>query len=85
MIGVFPNESADGLLFAPGSGQTFPLSERAMNKLVVGLLGVTALATTLVIVRQQRDPVDIKGPRAFQSDASAPQPVSLDRLRAVGF
>ncbi|MEX2471285.1 MAG: hypothetical protein WEA34_03850 [Gemmatimonadota bacterium] len=56
-----------------------------MNKLVVGLLGVTALATTLVIVRQQRDPVDIKGPRAFQSDASAPQPVSLDRLRAVGF
>lgn len=56
-----------------------------MNKLVVGLLGVTALATTLLIVRQQRDPVDIKGPRALQSDASAPQPVSLDRLRAVGF
>lgn len=56
-----------------------------MNKLVVGLLGATALATTLLIVRQQRDPVDIKGPRALQSDASAPQLVSLDRLRAVGF
>lgn len=60
-----------------------------MNKLVVGLLGATALATTLLIVRQQRDPVDLKGPfkgpKALQSDASAPQPVSLDRLRAVGF
>lgn len=57
-----------------------------MNKLVVGLLGATALATTLLIVRQQRDPVDLKSPKALPGDAAAPQqPLSLDRLRAVGF
>lgn len=85
MIGVYAAESADGLLFAPRERTDLPPSERAMNKLVVGLLGATALATTLLIVRQQRNPVDIKGPRVLSSDASAPQPVSLDRLRAVGF
>ncbi len=56
-----------------------------MNKLVVGLLGATALATTLILVRQQREPAELKGPRALLGPDETPQQVSLDRLRAVGF
>ncbi|MDZ7781164.1 MAG: hypothetical protein U5R14_14685 [Gemmatimonadota bacterium] len=57
-----------------------------MKKLVVGLLGATALATTLVLVRQQREPMDVKGPRALTDEGEVPQQqVSLERLRAVGF
>jgi hypothetical protein len=56
-----------------------------MNKLVVGLLGATALATTLILVRQQREPVETKGPRVVSSDGERHVPVSLEKLRAVGF
>lgn len=56
-----------------------------MNKLVVGLLGATALATTLVIVRRQRESLEPKAPRALPPEAEIPSGVSLDRLRAVGF
>lgn len=56
-----------------------------MNKLVVGLLGATALATTLILVRQQREPVEPKGPKVVSSEAERHVPVSLEKLRAVGF
>lgn len=58
-----------------------------MNKLVVGLLGATALATTLVLVRQQRPTGDLKAPNVVPQTGQGEQiePVSLDRLRAVGF
>lgn len=57
-----------------------------MKKLVVGLLGASALATTLLLVRQQREPIEVKGPRALPGAGEAPQQqVSLERLRAVGF
>jgi hypothetical protein len=58
-----------------------------MNKLVVGIIGATALATTLVLVRQQRPNGDLKVadvlPQAGQGEQM--EPVSLERLRAVGF
>jgi hypothetical protein len=60
-------------------------SERAMNKFVVGLIGATALATTLILVRQQREPVELKGPRMVSSQGERHVPVSLEKLRAVGF
>ncbi|MEX2466476.1 MAG: hypothetical protein WD995_06170 [Gemmatimonadota bacterium] len=57
-----------------------------MNKLLVGLLGATALATTLIIVRQQRDPVEFnKGPRVVSDNGEKLAQVSLERLRSVGF
>lgn len=59
-----------------------------MNKLVVGLLGATALATTLVLVRQQRSIGDLKAPSVLPQAGQGEQqlePVSLERLRAVGF
>lgn len=56
-----------------------------MNKLVVGLIGATALATTLILVRQQREPVDIKGPKAISAEGERHVPLSLEKLRAVGF
>jgi hypothetical protein len=56
-----------------------------MNKLVVGLLGATALATTLILVRQQREPVELKGPRVVSGEGANHLPVSLEKLRAVGF
>lgn len=70
------------------SGADIPsaLTESAMKKLVVGLLGASALATTLLLVRQQREPIEVKGPRALPGSGEAPQQqVSLERLRAVGF
>jgi hypothetical protein len=58
-----------------------------MNKLVVGIIGAAALATTLVLVRQQRPNGDLKVadvlPQAGQDEQM--EPVSLERLRAVGF
>ena len=58
-----------------------------MNKLVVGLLGATALATTLVLVRQQRPASELKAPRVLPAAGQGEQlePLSLERLRAVGF
>ena len=57
-----------------------------MNRLVVGLLGATALATTVILVRQQREPLDLKGPnKAVSSEGERHAPVSLEKLRAVGF
>jgi len=61
------------------------LPERAMNKLLVGLLGATALATTLVLVRQQREATEPKAPRVLPNPGDTPSQVSLDRLRALGF
>ena len=56
-----------------------------MNRFVVGLLGATALATTVILVRQQRETVDLKGPKAVSSEGERHVPVSLEKLRAVGF
>ena len=56
-----------------------------MNRLVVGLLGATALATTVILVRQQREPVDHKGPKVVSNEGERHLPVSLEKLRAVGF
>jgi len=58
-----------------------------MNKLVAGLLGVTAVATTLVLVRQQRELHLTKVPRQAEIERPerGPEPLSLDRLRRAGF
>jgi len=55
-----------------------------MNKLVVGLLGATALATTVILVRQQREPIEPKS-RLLPTQGETPEKLSLERLRAVGF
>lgn len=83
--GVFPRKTGHGSFFAPQGGQLSAPSERAMNKLVVGLLGATALATTLILVRQQREPVELKGPRVVSGEGENPMQLSLEKLRAVGF
>ena len=55
-----------------------------MKRLLVGLLGASALATTLLIVRQQREPIDLKPPRLTGHGEEVPT-ISLDRLREMGF
>lgn len=56
-----------------------------MNKFLVGLIGATALATTLILVRQQREPLEPKGLKMVSSEGEHHVPVSLEKLRAVGF
>lgn len=54
-----------------------------MKKFAVGLLSAAVLATTIVLVRQQKE-VDLKLPRLTSSGESQSTPISLDRIRELG-
>jgi len=56
-----------------------------MKRLLVGIVGASALATTLLIVKQQRDPFDTRPPRLAPGEGEGIPPISLDRLREMGF
>ena len=54
-----------------------------MKKFAIGLLGAAALATTFVLVRQQKE-VAGKDPRAVQAGETRPTTISLQRIREAG-
>ncbi len=54
-----------------------------MKKLTIGLLGAAALATTILLVRQQKE-VDAKDPRLVPAGETQPTTISLERIRELG-
>lgn len=53
-----------------------------MKSFTLGLLGAAALATTILLVRQQRD--DTKGERLLPAGESQSTTISLERIRELG-
>jgi hypothetical protein len=53
-----------------------------MNKFALGLLSAAALATTILLVRQQRE-TDTKGPQ-LASGQPHPTQLSIERIRELG-
>lgn len=53
-----------------------------MKSFTLGLLGAAALATTILLVRQQRD--DSKEVRLVPAGESQPAAISLERIRELG-
>jgi len=54
-----------------------------MKKFAVGLLGAAALATTVLLVRQQKEAVP-KEAGLIPAGESQPAVISLDRIRELG-
>ncbi len=54
-----------------------------MKKFAIGLLGAAALATTVLVVRQQKG-VEAKDPRPVPAGETNPTTISLDRIRELG-
>ena len=54
-----------------------------MRKLTVGLLGAAALATTILLVRQQKQ-VETQSVQATPAGESEPATISLKRIRELG-
>jgi hypothetical protein len=54
-----------------------------MKKFAIGLLSAAALATTFVLVRQQKE-VAGKEPRAIAAGETQPTTISLQRIREAG-
>ena len=53
-----------------------------MKKFALGLLSAAALATTILLVRQQKE-VEPKGPRVAPGEAQ-PTQLSIERIREAG-
>jgi hypothetical protein len=54
-----------------------------MKKLAIGLLGAAAVATTVLLVRQQKD-LDGRDPRLVPAGETKPAELSLERIRELG-
>ena len=54
-----------------------------MKKLTLGLLGAAAAATTILLVRQQKE-VESKEPRLVPAGETQPTELSLERIRELG-
>ena len=54
-----------------------------MKNLAIGLLGAAALATTILLVRQQKE-VDSSDVRLIRAGESQPTTISLQRIRELG-
>ena len=54
-----------------------------MRKLTVGLLSAAALATTILLVRQQKQ-VETQTAEAIPAGESEPATISLERIRELG-
>ncbi len=54
-----------------------------MKKFAIGLLSAAALATTILVVRQQKE-VEAKDPRLVPAGETSPTTISLDRIRELG-
>lgn len=53
-----------------------------MKKFALGLISAAALATTILLVRQQKE-VDAKGPKLASSDGQTTN-LSIERIRELG-
>jgi glutamine amidotransferase PdxT len=54
-----------------------------MKKLAIGLLSAAALATTLLLVRQQKE-LEARDARLVRGGESTPATISLERIRELG-
>lgn len=54
-----------------------------MKKLAIGLLSAAALATTILLVRQQKE-VEVKDPKLVRAGETHPTAISLERIRELG-
>jgi len=54
-----------------------------MKNFAIGLLGAAALATTILLVRQQKE-VEAKNTRLIPAGEGQPTDISLDRIRELG-
>jgi hypothetical protein len=55
-----------------------------MKKLTLGLLGAVAVATTLLLVRQQKEVEGGKDARLVPAGETKPVELSLQRIRELG-
>jgi len=55
-----------------------------MKKFAVGLLSAAALATTVLLVRQQKQTVEAEQSGAIPAGESQPATISLERIRELG-
>ncbi len=54
-----------------------------MRKFAIGLLGAAALATTILLVRQQKE-VEGRDVRLIPAGETQPTSISLERIRELG-
>ena len=54
-----------------------------MKNFAIGLLGAAALATTVLLVRQQKE-VESREPRLIPAGETRPTTISLERIRELG-
>ena len=55
-----------------------------MKKLTLGLLGAVAVATTILLVRQQKEVEGGKETKLVPAGESKPAQLSLERIRELG-
>ena len=60
-----------------------PPEESSMKKIAIGLLSAAALATTFLLVRQQKE-FEAKDTRLVRAGESTPATISLERIRELG-
>ena len=54
-----------------------------MKNFAIGILGAAALATTILLVRQQKE-VELKYPTLIPAGETQPTNISLERIRELG-
>jgi len=54
-----------------------------MNKFTLGLLSAMAVATTILLVRQQREGVDTRMTKLVPAGETHPTDLSLERIREL--
>lgn len=54
-----------------------------MKNFAIGILGAAALATTILLVRQQKE-VELRDPRLIPAGETQPTNISLERIRELG-
>jgi hypothetical protein len=55
-----------------------------MKKFTLGLLSAAAIATTILLVRQQKEVASTKDPRLVPAGETQPTDLSLERIRELG-
>lgn len=55
-----------------------------MNKFALGLVSAAAIATTILLVRQQKELDAAKDPRLVPAGETQPTHLSLERIRELG-
>jgi hypothetical protein len=61
----------------------YHLEEYVMKNFAIGLLGAAALATTILLVRQQKE-VESSSARLIPAGETQPATISLQRIRELG-